>query len=199
MTEENKMTVAEKLKHFRRIECLSQEKLAEISGISIRTIQRIEEGKSLGSGYTIKALAGALNINSTYLLNSDAHCSLPVSNNFRKLKILNLSAIAMLLIPLANIFFPLYFYLKNRDDQKVNEIGSKIISFQLIWTFSTFLIALVASIILLPFFEKLRAGSVPLFVPIYFISAIANVYFVFQNAININKQSPFLEKVPNIL
>ena len=199
MNEEQEMTVGEKLKHLRRINCLSQEKLAETSGISIRTIQRIEEGKSIGSGYTINALAKALNINSTDLINSFSQNSLPVSNKTTKLKMLNLSAIAMLIIPLANIFFPAYIYWKNRNDQKINEIGSKIISFQLFWTFGTLLIAIVASIILLPLFETLRAGSVPLFVPVYFISAIFNVYFVFQFAININKQLPFLEKVPNIL
>jgi transcriptional regulator with XRE-family HTH domain len=63
MSDGQKITIAEKLKHFRHINCLSQEKLAKNSGISIRTIQRIEEGKSVGSGYTINALATALNIN----------------------------------------------------------------------------------------------------------------------------------------
>jgi XRE family transcriptional regulator, regulator of sulfur utilization len=132
MSEEQKMTIAEKLKHFRHISCLSQEKLAETSGISIRTIQRIEEGKSVGSGYTINALAKALNINSTNLLNSVPQNPLPVFNNSTKLKMLNLSAIAMLIIPLANIFFPAYIYWENRDDQKIKEFGSKIISFQIL-------------------------------------------------------------------
>jgi XRE family transcriptional regulator, regulator of sulfur utilization len=199
MKEEQKMTTAEKLKHFRQVNCLSQEKLAETSGISVRTIQRIEEGKSLGSGYTINALAKTLNINSTALVNSVSQNTLPVSNNASKLKILNLSAITMLVIPLANIFFPAYIYWKNRDDEKVKDLGSKIISFQLFWTFGTILIAIVASIILLPLSETLRAGSVPLFVPVYFTSAFLNVYFVFQIAININKQLPFLQRIPNIL
>lgn len=115
------------------------------------------------------------------------------------LKILNLSAIAMLIIALANIFLPCYIFWKNRDDQKIKEIGSKIISFQMFWTFGTILIAINASIILLPLFETLRAASIPLFVPVYFISEVFNVYFVFQFAININKQSTFLEKIPNML
>jgi XRE family transcriptional regulator, regulator of sulfur utilization len=109
MKEEQEMTVGEKLKHFRRINCLSQDKLAENSGISIRTIQRIEEGKSVGSGYTINTLAKALNIKSTDLINLVSQNSVPISNNTTKLKILNLSAISMLLIPLANIVFQLTF------------------------------------------------------------------------------------------
>lgn len=86
MSEKQNMTIANKLKHFRHINCLSQEKLAETSGISIRTIQRIEEGKSVGSGYTINALSKALNINSTDLVNSVSQNTLPVSNNTLKLK-----------------------------------------------------------------------------------------------------------------
>jgi XRE family transcriptional regulator, regulator of sulfur utilization len=199
MSEEQKMTIAEKLKHFRHTNCLSQEKLAETSGISIRTIQRIEEGKSVGSGYTINALAKTLNINSTDLVNSVSQNTLPVSNNTSKLKILNFSAITMLVIPLANIFIPAYIYWKNRDDEKVKDIGSKIVSFQIFWTLATLLISIVVPALLLLLFSTLRTGSIPLFVPIYFISALLNIYFVIQFAININKQLPILQKVPNIL
>jgi XRE family transcriptional regulator, regulator of sulfur utilization len=199
MKEEQEMTVGEKLKHFRRINCLSQDKLAETSGISIRTIQRIEEGKSAGSGYTINVLAKALNIKSTDLINSVSQNPVPVSNNTTKLKILNLSAISMLLIPLANIVFPAYIYWKNRDNEKVKDIGSKIISFQIFWTLGTLLIAIIIPIILLLLFATLKGGSIPLFVPIYFTSAIFNIYFVIQFAISINKQLPFLGRVPNIL
>jgi XRE family transcriptional regulator, regulator of sulfur utilization len=199
MKEEQEMTVGEKLKHFRRINCLSQDKLAENSGISIRTIQRIEEGKSVGSGYTINTLAKALNIKSTDLINLVSQNSVPISNNTTKLKILNLSAISMLLIPLANIVFPAYIYWKNRDNEKIKDIGSKIISFQIFWTLGTLLIAILIPIILLLLFSTLKGGSIPLFVPIYFISAIFNIYFVIQFAISINKQLPFLERVPNIL
>ncbi len=199
MSEEQKMTIAEKLKHFRYINCLSQEKLAETSGISIRTIQRIEEGKSVGSGYTINALTKALNINSTDLVNSVSQNTLPVSNNASKLKILNFSAITMLVIPLANIFIPAYIYWKNRDDEKVKDIGSKIVSFQIFWTLATLLISIIVPALLLLLFSTLRTGSIPLFVPIYFISAFLNIYFVIQFAININKQLPILQKIPDIL
>lgn len=199
MSEEQKMTIGEKLKHLRRINCLSQERLAEASGISVRTIQRIEEGKSIGSGYTINALAKTLNVNSTDLIKPVSQNSLPSTGNTTKLKILNLSAIAMLLIPLANVFIPAYFYWKNRDDEKVKDIGSKIVSFQIFWALGTLLISIVVPAILLLLFSTLRTGSIPLFIPIYFISAFFNIYFIIQFAININKQLPVLQNIPNIL
>lgn len=199
MTEEKEITISEKLKNYRRINCLSQERLAEISGISIRTIQRIEEGKSIGSAYTLTALAKALNKNSSELINSVSENPEPVYNNINKLKMLNFSAIAMLLIPLSNIIFPVYIYLKNRDDKNVKDIGGKIISFQIFWTLGTLLGAIFIPIILLLLFSSFMAASIPLFIPVYFISAFFNIYFVIRFAININKQTPFLEKIPNIL
>lgn len=199
MSDKQKITIGGKLKQLRRINCLSQEKLAGISGISIRTIQRIEEGKSVGSGYTISSLAKALNINSTELIDSVSQNTLPVANSTSKLKTLNLSAIAMLLIPLANVLIPAYMYWKNRDDENIKHIGGKIVSFQIFWTLATLLISIVIPALLLLLFSALRAGSIPLFIPIYFISAFFNIYFVIQFAIKINRQLPVLQKIPNIL
>jgi len=199
MSEEQKLTIADRLKYFRRINCLSQEKLAETSGISIRTIQRIEEGKSVGSGYTISVLAKTLNINSTDLINPVSQNSLPITNKASKLKILNLSAMAILLIPFANILIPACIYWKNRDDEKIKDIGSKIISFQIFWTLATLLISIVVPALLLLLFSTLRTGSIPLFIPIYFISVFFNIYCIIQFAIKINKQLPILQKTPNIL
>ncbi len=193
------MTLGEKLKQFRRINCLSQEKLAEASGISIRTIQRIEEGRSVGSGFTISALAKTLKIEVTDLIEPVAQKALPVPGKTVKLKILNLSAITMLAIPFANVFIPAYFYWKYKDDEKVKEIGGKILSFQVFWTLATIVIAIVILSLGSLLFPTLRTGSIPLFIPVYFISSLGNSYFVLQFAININKQVPFLQKMPNIL
>ena len=50
------------LKEHRTNEQLSQQELADKSGISIRTIQRIEKKLSSGSPYIIKSLCKALQI-----------------------------------------------------------------------------------------------------------------------------------------
>ena len=191
----DKMGIAEKLKEHRRINLLSQERLAETSGISLRTIQRIEEGKSSGSAHTLTAIAKALNIDSSDLLIQAS----TNPQNILQLKILNLSAIAIILIPFSNIIFPSYIYWKNRDDEKIKTIGNKILSFQILWTLGTLLLVLIMPIVLLLLFPFLKASSVPLFIPVYFAAIIFNVYFIIRFAIKINKQEPFLEKVPKIL
>lgn len=200
MGELQKNTIGEKLKHFRRISCLSQEKLAELSGISIRTIQRIEEGSSEGSGFTIAALAKALNINTIDLIQPGLQSGLPSStDNISKLKMLNLSAIALIVIPFANVLFPGYLFWKNRQDEQVKEIGSRILSFQIFWALGTLVLSILVPALLLLLFSSLRTGSIPLYVPIYFLSAFANIFFVIHFAININKQQPILENIPKML
>ncbi|MFS8083054.1 MAG: DUF4870 domain-containing protein [Ginsengibacter sp.] len=190
--------ISERLKNYRRISCLSQEGLAESSGISIRTIQRIEEGKSLGSGYTLTALAKALNINATDLTIQETENTLTTYDNENKLKILNLSAISVILFPLSNVILPTLIFLKNRDNKKVNVLGRKIISFQILWSLGTLLLTLILPIILLLLFQSLRGSRIPLFVPVYILSVIVNVYFIIRFAICINNHSPFLERLPTI-
>ncbi|MEO6675411.1 MAG: DUF4870 domain-containing protein [Ginsengibacter sp.] len=201
MNEEKKVEIGlgEKLKNYRRINCLSQDGLAETSGISIRTIQRIEEGKSIGSAYTLNALSSALNINSTDLIIQVSPNPLPDSHKTNHLKILNLSAIVVLLIPLANVILPAFIFWKNKDDEKIKSLGSKIVSFQIFWTFGTLVMSIVIPIVLLLLFPPLIGSSVPLFVPVYFISVILNIYFTIRFAISINNQSTFLERIPNML
>lgn len=191
--------ISERLKNYRRINCLSQDGLAEISGISIRTIQRIEEGKSIGSAYTLAALAKALNISATSLIIQETQNPPTTYDNENKLKILNLSALSVILIPLSNVILPTLIFLKNRDNKKINNLGRKIISFQILWTLGTLLITLIFPIILLLLFQPLNGSSIPLFVPVYFISVIFNVYFIIRFAIRINNHSPLLERLPSIL
>ena len=54
---------------FREKQLLTQDELAEKSGVSVRTIQRIEAGANL-KGHTLKSIALALEINPDELTNS---------------------------------------------------------------------------------------------------------------------------------
>ena len=58
------------LKKIREEKNLTQEELAEKSGLSVRTIQRIEAGTE-PKGYTLKTLASTLDISEKYLLISN--------------------------------------------------------------------------------------------------------------------------------
>lgn len=55
-----------KLKKLRELQNLTQEELSEKSGISVRTIQRVETGKD-PKGYTLRTLAKALEVEESQL------------------------------------------------------------------------------------------------------------------------------------
>uniref|UniRef100_UPI0030F528A3 helix-turn-helix domain-containing protein n=1 Tax=uncultured Wocania sp. TaxID=2834404 RepID=UPI0030F528A3 len=54
--------LANRVKELRKRKGFSQEELTEISGLSLRTIQRIENGETEPRGDTFKRLANALNV-----------------------------------------------------------------------------------------------------------------------------------------
>lgn len=187
-----------KLKTYRQQNGFSQEGLAEASGISIRTIQRIEKGLTSGSAYTLRTLAKTLNVNTTDLMPAETDYRAANGKN-SMVKILNLSSLFVVLIPLSNVIIPALIFWKNRHDESVNDIGRKILSFQILWVLVTGLLMLVVPVILLLFAEPLRGGGIPLFVPVYIISAIVNVYFTIKFAVDLNNQSAVVKNLPDIL
>jgi transcriptional regulator with XRE-family HTH domain len=202
---------SEKLKHFRRLCGLSQEALAEASGISIRTIQRIEKGLSSGNAYTISTLAKALNVNSIDLLVPELNMpaadlvtqtttTVAVSEESRGcLKLLNLSSICVILVPLSNLVFPAIILWRNRENEVVNGDGRKILSFQILWVLFTLLLMITILPLMLFLFEPLRRGGLPLAVPLYFISVLLNVYCTIRFAFDLNRNSELVRSLPNIL
>ncbi|SHJ48799.1 protein of unknown function [Hymenobacter daecheongensis DSM 21074] len=56
------MFSATRIQSIRKSKGLSQELLAEQSGVSLRTIQRVEQGETMPRGYTLQALAAALGV-----------------------------------------------------------------------------------------------------------------------------------------
>ena len=64
------MNTPTKIKELRERNGMSQEELCENSGISLRTIQRIENGESVPRGSTLKMIASTLNVSSDSLTNT---------------------------------------------------------------------------------------------------------------------------------
>lgn len=137
------ISTGEKLKHFRRLKNFSQESLAEAAGISVRTIQRLETGESVGSAYTIEKLAVTLGIDVSEFTNKGTFNNFAHSHASEQLKRLNLSTLFVLLLPFSNIIFPLLILLKNKDNRALQQNGRKILNFQIVWTLITILVLVV--------------------------------------------------------
>jgi len=161
---------------------LTQDELAEKSGISVRTIQRIEAG-STPKGYTLKTLADVLNISEAQLFDNSTEQQ---NFNYQLIKLINLSSL-FFFVPLGNIFIPLFFmYLK----KEVNHITKQIISVQILWTISAFVI-----FFLFVFIKNWLSLSNQLTLVVLILSALVNLYIIIRNTVEIDKQNKLYIKL----
>jgi transcriptional regulator with XRE-family HTH domain len=155
---------------------LTQDELAEKSGISVRTIQRIEAGGT-PKGYTLKTLAEVLNIREAQLFDDSTEQQ---HFNYQLIKLINLSSL-FFFIPLGNIFIPLFFmHLK----KEVNHITKQIISVQILWTIVSFVI-----FFLFVFIKNWLSLNNQLTLVVLILSALVNLYIIIRNTMEIDKQN----------
>ncbi len=129
--------LAEKVKELRKRNGISQELLAENSGLSLRTIQRIENGETQPTGDSIKKLSGALSVTPNELIDWQ------IIEDNNTLLLLNLSQLGFIAFPLLGILIPLIIWTSKKDKIKdVNQVGKSILNFQITWTLLLFFIAI---------------------------------------------------------
>lgn len=127
--------LAERVKKLRGRKGYSQELLAEESGVSLRTIQRIENGETEPTGETLKRIANALNINPEELIDWT------ITENKAYLKALNLSALTFLVFPILGILVPTIMWVSKKDKIKgINKTAKELINFEISWTILLFAI-----------------------------------------------------------
>ena len=125
----DKSQLAIRVKALRLKRGMSQEFLAEESGLSLRTIQRIEKGESNPTGDSLKRLANALDITADELMDW------AVKEDKKYLTFLNLSALTFLFFPLLGILVPFILWSSKKDKIKdINLLGKRLINFQITWT-----------------------------------------------------------------
>lgn len=176
------------LKKIRESRNLTQEELAEKSGISVRTIQRIEAGTT-PKGYTLKTLAESLDVSENDLLTSvtikeeiiideiifttEENDSL---SNFGLIKIINISSLPFAWLPIANFLLPLLimFFTKEKSP-----IVKQIISLQIF-------LAIISPIIFM-LIALLKLGSVSVMITMI-VLVLTNVFVILRNAFEIDKK-----------
>lgn len=129
-----------KLKDYREKSNLTQEELALKSGISVRTIQRIEAG-SAPKGYTLKVLAKSLGVKENELQDI---ADQPDLLNYPLIKFINLSSIPVTLFPPLNIIFPLIIMTLKKE---FSPMAKQLVSVQIMWTILAFILFMLSSFI----------------------------------------------------
>ena len=119
---------AKRIKELRMRKGFSQERLADISGLSLRTIQRIENGETTPRGDSLRRLSEALEVSNDELMDKE----LVEENNL--LILLNLSQFGFMVFPLLGIILPFSIWILKKDKvRNVNEVGKAILNFQISW------------------------------------------------------------------
>ncbi|RSK46612.1 helix-turn-helix domain-containing protein [Hymenobacter perfusus] len=155
------MFSAARILAIRKSKGLSQEVLAEQSGVSLRTIQRVEQGDTVPRGYTLQALAAALEVPLEAFRPEPAAAPvaepaapLPTSatpnthSDPQFLQLLNLSALSFLVLPLLNLVVPWLLWRKHRHEvEHAAEVGRRVLGFQILWQVGCFLAYLLAGLV----------------------------------------------------
>jgi uncharacterized Tic20 family protein len=184
------LNLAQKLKELRNRKGLSQEVLAEDSGLSLRTIQRIENNETVPRGDTLKRLAIALDTS------PDEIIDWKIQEDQNYLTLMSISALGFLFFPLLGIIIPLTMWIFKKDKIKnVNELGKSMLNFQISWTILLFLyyILIITGIFggvidgLLP---NWKFGLYTLFIPLI-ILYVYNITITVYNTIRIYNRKSF--------
>jgi transcriptional regulator with XRE-family HTH domain len=171
------------IKILREQKHLTQEELAMKSGISIRTIQRIEAGRE-PKGHTAKALSKALDIDLDALSNSEKDKG---GINYSLIKLINLSSAFVSFIPLMNIIVPLVIMYYGKQ---INMLTKQIISLQILWTIASTAMFFLAGFLRLSFSFTHR---LTLWVMVVLI--LINIILILINTASIDKNKKLLIKL----
>ncbi|MCT3922715.1 helix-turn-helix transcriptional regulator [Elizabethkingia anophelis] len=177
-------TIVQKLREEQN---LTQTELAEKSGVSLRTVQRIEAGNIL-KGFTLKALAGALEVDP-----EDLVVKKDEALNVDRAKLINLSALLGLVILLGGIIFPLILTYKTKD-AKNRELGKSIVSVQIVLAF-----IVSVSMIISPFIQKALSVKFPIFIIPLVTLICLKLFVVIHNGVSLNKNGDVYIKLKTSL
>lgn len=126
--------LAQRIKVLRNRKGFSQEELSEKTGLSLRTIQRIENGETEPRGDSLKRLASSLDVS------PDEIIDWVVKEDSGFLISLNLSALSFIVFPLLGILIPLIIWVSKKDKIKsINETAKDILNFQITWSILLFI------------------------------------------------------------
>lgn len=182
--------IGSKIKDIRRHQGLSQEELADLAKLNLRTIQRVENNSNQPNGKTIKLLCNALNIN----IEDIVEYGKTEDNTF--LILFHLSVLSFMVLPLGNIIVPMILWLTKKDRiVGLKEAGANLLNYQIIWT-GFFYLAIVIGVL-----GKLSHNSFKYFLYVIAVLVVINIIIpiVFAFLINQKSKNVFYPKMIKII
>lgn len=183
------MSLGTKINTLRIKKGYSQEELAERSGVSIRTIQRIESDQTNPSGFTLKAVAKALDIELESLVDENNS-----TDSFDIINTINLRSLLGLIVPFGNFIFPYLLWRKHKHIDKVNSIGKRILNFQLLWSIMASLCFIMIPTLQYMIIKKFDILYWPLTWVIFILMLLYNIYKTLRASISLKKKETDIYK-----
>lgn len=186
------MELYQRIVFIRKKKGLTQEQLAELTSVSVRTIQRIECGESVPRSYTVKAIAVALGVSfeeltavATAVLPADPIPGSSVEETQYSLQLLCLSCFSYLVIPWVHFLVPAYVLKRSKLlDARAIAFGRQVVRRQIYWVVSVSLILLLVlayNLISIRYLERpLLLHYLWPFFFMYFFNAVMIVYSIRQ-------------------
>ena len=175
---------AEKLRSYREKRGLSQTALASSINLSLRTIQRLESGKTSPKGHTLLVVKKTLGLDVSSIRTENTQSSIINPIAIEHLKYINLSALCFLGIPFGNIIVPLLLLKRYKADPVVKKIGKKVINVQILWSISLMLV-----LILSPFMQFYFPFNFVLILWMGLMMAILNLVIILKIANSFNRHN----------
>ncbi|CAD5277040.1 MULTISPECIES: helix-turn-helix domain-containing protein [unclassified Imperialibacter] len=121
------MRTGQLIKELRLKKGITQEDLASLTDISVRTIQRIESGEVDPRAYTLQSIAGALGVEyETLAMNEPSFGEATKEDTSKWLPLIHLSGLLILIAP------PIVLWILKRDEVKdIRKHAVDVINYQL--------------------------------------------------------------------
>lgn len=172
-----------KLKINREKLNLTQEELSDKSGISVRTIQRIESGNQ-PKGQTLKILAKTLGVTENELLDKE---ETQVNIDSTLHKIINISSLPFTVIPPVNIIIPLLIMFVKKQ---FGPLAKEIVSIQILWLIFAAILFMLSS-----FIKNWYSLGSKFILVVMILLVLSNVFIILRNAKEIDKKGKLYIKL----
>lgn len=195
------MKLGEKIVVERKRKGMTQDRLAELTSITVRTIQRIENGNSIPRSFTVSAIAKALGTSYESLIFDEQTPENIINqgtfneDNIHFLQLLTLSCFSFIFIPIIHFLIPIWLLKRaGIKDQRIKTLSRKTIRTQIIWVAATNLLLLLClcfNIVSAIYLDRIILIN---FLWPFFLMYLFNAYLLTKDFIKIKKE--FLHNQP---
>ncbi len=179
------------IKNIREQHGYTQDELANKSGLSLRTIQRLESSNKEPKGHTLQVISAIFKMEPSVLQQEFKIVAHIKKSETTAIRFINLAVLTFLGIPFGNLIIPILLWRKNRTSRFVDEIGKRIINFQIIWS-----AMLCILMILSPFISRLFLSNSPIILRVLFAAYAFNIGIVCYTAMKLQRDNFDFLNVP---